>query len=236
MNQLYAHQPAVTWSSADGAESKAEDEPELTFTAEAESGIEMVGRKAIITAVDEVPIRIQVDSQDTDITRQTTFVHECEITDCDFEEHVAKGDNFLIHVNGLLYNCDLTVKKTIKERQEAFGTPTFLFKIHGKDVRDGYHEWLCPVTIKKGLSGEMKLEGLPAGKYTVEELDLGRWKMSGVTAGENAKVNRDKAVVELPLDRKGGSGTVTFANEYKQYVPGDVDTAVNHLDTVKGEE
>ena len=120
--------------------------------------------------------------------------------------------------------CEIIINKKINDRVDSFGTPTFLFKIKNAD---GTKEWLKTITINSGLTGTTKLS-VPAGTYTVEEIKVSRYTLTGVSwkitnAGEDQNKdgnNEVKATFELTSPSgatEGDTATVNFDNKLENY-------------------
>ena len=72
----------------------------------------------------------------------------------------------------------LRVTKKINEQYQAFGTPTFLFRLSGTDVNGQYHKWIQSITIDDSNEGETVFAGLPTGEYKLEELKVSRYNLN----------------------------------------------------------
>lgn len=143
-----------------------------------------------------------------------------------------------------------TVWKKIRADEVVWdhGTPTFFFKISGKDL-DGVEHWYqCMIRFtkeaaknKEYLIGKTEVSGIPAGKYKVEELPLtARYILTDASS-----TDQNVTVKNTPLDMVNGvqkirtdvvadltleDGSVTFENRkvfFDEYSHDDVE--VNHL-------
>lgn len=140
--------------------SKMGDAPNLSLT------YSPVGRDVIvdgkINTKNDIPVSITAKINTTDITSNTSFMHECTCgyTDCDKPEN----GEFWIHVK----TCNLTISKKGGSDDE-----TYVFKIK-KDGSD-YTE----VSITG--NGTVTIDELPVGKYTVEEDTAWSWRYPNPT-------------------------------------------------------
>lgn len=115
-----------------------------------------------INTKNDIPVSITAKINTTDITSNTSFMHECTCgyTDCDKPEN----GEFWIHVK----TCNLTISKKGGSDDE-----TYVFKIK-KDGSD-YTE----VSITG--NGTVTIDELPVGKYTVEEDTAWSWRYPNPT-------------------------------------------------------
>lgn len=115
-----------------------------------------------INTKNDIPVSITAKINTTDITSNTSFMHECTCgyTDCDKPEN----GEFWIHVK----TCNLTISKKGGSDDE-----TYVFKIK-KDGSD-YTE----VSITG--NGNVTIYELPVGEYTVEEDTAWSWRYSKPT-------------------------------------------------------
>ena len=124
----------------------------------------------------------------------TTGIVSTKLYEADGEKPVT--DN-VIYNEPAKYN--LTIKKQIDKANFSYGDPTFTFKV--TDGKGNVYYRTVRFTdatqvgydTDKGLS--VKIENLPAGSYTVEELDTIRYKLDGTAKSQTVKItNRDAAV------------------------------------------
>ena len=112
-----------------------------------------------------------------------------------------------------LDGVSIIINKSISEDDvyEAFGNPTFLFKISGNDRSGAGHVWYRELTLsKEKLSDSVTLSELPAGKYVIEEIRTSRFKLNDITAQtDNVEISGKKATVDLSSDKKA---EITFEN------------------------
>ncbi len=113
-----------------------------------------------------------------------------------------------------LEQVQLKINKQISEREEAFGNPTFLFRIEGEDVNHIYHKWIRSITLSGQMEGFVILTGIPAGTYTVEEIEVSRYKQLEILPVKNVVITDGKATADLTLESEA---EVTFCNQLDQY-------------------
>ena len=128
------------------------------------------------------------------------------------------------------------------------GTPTFFFRISGKDL-DGIQRWYqCMIHFTKEsvkeqeyLVGKAEVNGIPAGQYQVEELPLtARYILTDASSSDpNVTVKNtlldtvngiQKIRSEITADLTLEDGSVIFENRkvfFDEYSHDDVE--VNHL-------
>lgn len=108
----------------------------------------------------------------------------------------------------------LRVTKKINEQYEAFGTPTFLFRMSGTDISGQYHKWIKSVSVDGSNSGETVFAGLPAGEYKLEELRVSRYKLDDESVKVSSGVVADGVATVTITDKEE---TAVFENSIKQY-------------------
>ena len=132
----------------------------------------------------DVPVKAAVKINDTDVTSDTTFVHQPCGPDCGWTDPTAKGDPaFLIHVK----TCTLKITKTGGAADE-----TYVFTVKKDDVE--YSE----VTIQG--NGTETLVELPIGTYTIEEDTGWSWRYTANNGNSAA------------LTAQNHTGTITCTN------------------------
>lgn len=112
-----------------------------------------------------------------------------------------------------LDGVSIIINKSISEDDvyEAFGNPTFLFKISGNDRTGAGHVWYRELTLsKEKLSDSVTLSELPPGNYVIEEIRTSRFKLNDITAQtDNVEISGKKATVDLSSEKKA---EITFEN------------------------
>ena len=108
----------------------------------------------------------------------------------------------------------LRVTKKINEQYQAFGTPTFLFRLSGIDVNGQYHKWIQSITIDDSNSGEAIFAGLPTGEYKLEELKVSRYNLDFDSVTVSSGLVADGIATVSITDKEE---TATFENSIKQY-------------------
>ena len=146
-----------TYSTSTGIQMEGA-EPKLNYDLNPTTGV----TDNIISTKNDIPVSITAKINTTDITSNTSFMHECRCgyTDCDKPEN----GEFWIHVK----TCNLTISKKGGSDDE-----TYVFKIK-KDGSD-YTE----VSITG--NGTVTIDELPVGKYTVEEDTAWSWRYPNPT-------------------------------------------------------
>ncbi|MCI6568721.1 MAG: hypothetical protein MSF32_07460 [Dysosmobacter sp.] len=143
-----------------------------------------------INTKQDVPVDVNVKIGKTDVTDETTFVHNCDGKTCT----VPDGKEFLLHVK----TCQLTVTK-----KDGASDEPYVFDIY-KD-NDKYTE----VTIK-GNSGETICE-LPVGTYTIKEDTGWSWRFAPSYSDES---------VELSSTNTSGTITCTNTQQKHYWLNG----------------
>lgn len=128
-----------------------------------------------------------------------------------------------------LKQAEIRIHKEINEQYEPFGLPVFIYEISGRDVSQTEHRWIRTITLDGENSGETILSGIPAGTYTVTELEGSRYSHTGMTPGKQVVEllgveeipepgqyypEAAGAVVDLTTEPEG---EVWFHNEMTQY-------------------
>lgn len=113
----------------------------------------------------------------------------------------------------------ITVTKEVTGRWEPFGTPIFLFEISGTDYegqKRSYHEAVSiPEQFEENgiYKKSFRLE-IPAGRWTVSEIPVSRYKFTAIRDVLNGTVS-GKTVVLDTLSHDAAQAT--FCNELKNY-------------------
>ena len=108
----------------------------------------------------------------------------------------------------------LRVTKEINEQYQAFGTPTFLFRLSGTDVNGQYHKWIQTITIDDTNRGEAVFAGLPTGEYKLEELKVSRYNLDDESVTISSGVVADGVATVSITDKEEKT---TFKNNMNQF-------------------
>lgn len=113
----------------------------------------------------------------------------------------------------------LTITKEVKGRWDEFGTPTFLFKISGTDHtgtgRTYYESLLIPEQFQEDGVFRKSFElHIPAGKWTVSEVEVSRYKQTGIKEIENGTLSGNKVQLNT---QDHDTAKATFCNELDNY-------------------
>lgn len=107
----------------------------------------------------------------------------------------------------------ITIHKEINEMYEAFGNPTFLFRISGTDGST----YVKSITLgSQNLAGSVSVEVEQGAVYTVTELPTARYRLEEVIPGVHASLCEDRSCAELDLVTNTES-EVTFINRMDLY-------------------
>ena len=105
----------------------------------------------------------------------------------------------------------LTVHKQVNKVYEAFGNPTFVFKV----TRDDGEIYKKSVTLsKENPAGTVSFVVDQGHTYTVKEEGASRYLLDDIVAGTNVTVKGNTAVADLTTAAKAEA---TFKNTIKQY-------------------
>ena len=119
----------------------------------------------------------------------------------------------------------LTIKKRINQSQIYLesGTPTFIFEIKGTDYEGKSHTYYRTITFENvGTSGyvikTVVLDGIPAGTYTIREIDTARYKCSVYARLNVTKIDDSTVTANTDVTNGGYNNcSVTFQNERSDY-------------------
>lgn len=143
-------------------------EPELALTYHYESSsIDENGNAAV---KHDIPVSVTVIANAEDITNVVSFQHiACNHPDCGFD---GTKENFIVHI--LLKETSMTIIKQFPANADysVDENQSFLFRVSGTSD-DGTAIDLY-VTING--AGSVKIEGLPWGTYTIEEITDWSWR------------------------------------------------------------
>lgn len=116
-------------------------------------------------------------------------------------------------------NPVLTITKEVTGKWDEFGTPTFLFKIDGTDfngIRRTYYEALnIPEQFAEdGVYRKSFTMNIPAGKWTVSEIAVSRYKQTGIKEVQNGTISGQ--TVQLNT-QDHDTAKATFCNQITTY-------------------
>lgn len=116
-------------------------------------------------------------------------------------------------------NPVLTITKEVTGKWDEFGTPTFLFKIDGTDfngIRRTYYEALSipEQFAEDGVYRKSFTMNIPAGKWTVSEIAVSRYKQTGIKEVQNGTISGQ--TVELNT-QDHDTAKATFCNQITTY-------------------
>lgn len=150
-----------TYSTSTGIQMEGA-EPKLNYDLNPTTGV----TDNIISTKNDITVSITAKINTTDITSNTSFMHECRCgyTDCDKPEN----GEFWIHVK----TCNLIISKKGGSDNESY-----VFKVKKKDGSD-YNDY-TEVSITG--NGTVTIDELPVGEYTVEEDTAWSWRYSEPT-------------------------------------------------------
>lgn len=129
----------------------------------------------------------------------------------------------------------ITITKVIDRQVEAFGTPSFLFRI--REVSQGREYYVCIPMTDGALSGQktIEVEGGKAGAdaaYTIEEIGIARYQTASVEGDATGAVTVSGSTASAVLHKNYGSNaesqqvSVTFKDVLAN------DSECSHTDTV----
>ena len=105
----------------------------------------------------------------------------------------------------------IKITKNIDEVYEPFGNPTFTFKITRSDGRVYYRA----ITLSAGeLTGTTSLNVEQGFTYTIEEMAAARYKLVGITPGQNVTVIGQTAEADLVTNKEAEAA---FTNTLERY-------------------
>lgn len=182
-------------------------QPNLFLSYEPTSGV----TNGKVTATGYVPVKVTVqlnDTKGTDVTKKTTFVHQCDVNVAGGCQWAQVGDAngnpaFLLHVINVV--GDLTITKNglnqhtytgEKEDQESA-----IFEV--VSVEEPSKKW----TVAINGNNSVTLTGLEVGSYTVTELTGWTWRYGSSTLTSDNKNDDETFKVN-----GGQMTTVTCAN------------------------
>ena len=140
-------------------------EPRLDLAYGVVSGVDSDG---VVTAMDLVPVNVDVKIGDENVDGYTTFIHSvCDFEGCEWDDSTSgNGDPaFLLHVINTV--GDLTIQKTITEGSVD---QSFLFVI----TCEGNAAFKMEVIVPG--NGSVTIKDLPSGNYTVTEITDWSWR------------------------------------------------------------
>ena len=116
-------------------------------------------------------------------------------------------------------NPVLTITKEVTGKWDEFGTPTFLFQIDGTDfngIRRTYYEALCipEQFAEDGVYRKSFTMNIPAGKWTVSEIAVSRFKLTRIKEVQNGTISGQ--TVQLNT-QDHDTAKATFCNQITTY-------------------
>ena len=95
--------------------------------------------------------------------------------------------------------CTVSIEKQIDRKIEAFGTPTFLFRL--KNLDEEGQEFICSITLDGDKLSASEMVSVTRGHYLVEEITVGRYISDGAeyligTTAHQLKINDEDVVTE----------------------------------------
>lgn len=111
----------------------------------------------------------------------------------------------------------LRVTKEINEQYQAFGTPTFLFRLTGTDVNRSYHKWIQSITIDDTNKGETVFAGLPTGEYKLEELKVSRYNLDDESVTISSGVVENGVATVSITDKEEKANFKNNMNQYEKF-------------------
>ncbi|MGN0633284.1 MAG: SpaA isopeptide-forming pilin-related protein [Oscillospiraceae bacterium] len=113
--------------------------------------------------------------------------------------------------------AQLTIEKEIDARLDAYGSPTFIFKVEKLNGENVEKSWTKMITLSSGLSGSTVLSGLEPGTYRITEQPVSRYSLKSATAVDPL-TDSDTAVNSVTVTLEAAeNGAVKFVNELKRY-------------------
>ena len=161
------------------------NEPALVLTYNYESGsIDVNGNAAV---KNDIPVFVTVIANFEDITDVVRFQHiACTHPDCGFNKNT---ENFIVHI--LLKETSMTIIKQFPANADysVDENQSFLFRVSG--ISDDGTAIDLYVTING--AGSVKIEGLPWGTYTIEEITDWSWRYSSDVSSKRLSTVEDES-------------------------------------------
>lgn len=148
-----------------------------------------------INTKQDIPVKVDVQIGDVDVTKYTTFLHQACNPACSWNHNENDGNPaFLIHVK----TCTLNVTKTSGAEGESY-----VFNVLKKVEKNNkqYYEKYTEVTVV-GNTTQTIVE-LPVGTYTIQEDTGWSWRYTPSYSGE------------VTLSATAPEGTITCTNTSK---------------------
>ena len=110
------------------------------------------------------------------------------------------------HQIKVIYNRNpvLTITKEVKGAYEPYGVPTFLFRISGEDIDGGKRTFYRMISFDDPF-GEEEIRrksvtvNVPAGTWTVCEIEVARYRFTGIKEVEHGTVKGEEAELFFSL-------------------------------------
>lgn len=115
--------------------------------------------------------------------------------------------------------AQLKIEKEIDARLDAYGNPTFIFKVEklSDDETSVTRSWTRMITLTSGLGSSTILSGLEAGTYRVTELPVARYSLIKAEAITPA-IDKDSDGNTVTVVLTGNdNAAVKFTNELQRY-------------------
>lgn len=160
---------------------------------------------------------IEVDGKRLSETDLKDFVDVYEFTNIQQDHHIK-----------VVYErkeTSLIIKKRINQSEtySESGFPTFIFEIKGTDYEGKSHTYYRTISFEDTGSSsflikEVKVENIPAGTYTIREIDTARYTCSVYSMTHTTKINNTTVTANTDITDGGYEDcSVTFYNQRSDY-------------------
>lgn len=183
--------------------------PTLNMTYAPTDGVDASNK---VTATDYVPVQVDVAINGTNVTDNTTFLHDtCSVDGCQWDDVTKTGKGnpaFLLHVENVC--ADLTITKVASDVAADPGQ-SFLFTITGPN---NYKNEVIIVG-----NGSVTIKDLQIGEYTVTEDTSWSWRYTPKENGKSIALvanQKNEVVIENErTDDKWLDGNTHAENVFK---------------------
>lgn len=183
--------------------------PTLNMTYAPTEGVDASNK---VTATDYVPVQVDVAINGTNVTDNTTFLHDtCSVDGCQWDDVTKTGKGnpaFLLHVENVC--ADLTITKVASDVAADPGQ-SFLFTITGPN---NYKNEVIIVG-----NGSVTIKDLQIGEYTVTEDTSWSWRYTPKENGKSIALvanQKNEVVIENErTDDKWLDGNTHAENVFK---------------------
>lgn len=135
----------------------------------------------------DVPVKVTVKIGNTDVTENTTFVHQPCSPDCGWVTPSTPGDPaFKVHIT----TCSLTITKTGRELIDE--KQSFIFNVRG--IKNDINLDVVIAIGDNEKSGSITINDLPIGEYTVTEKTSWSWRYTPDAASKDVNLKEDNTV------------------------------------------